>query len=668
MKSIPGISALKTGPAATMLLVAISGASWAAPFAFHRPVHVGLDANGGFASSISDFNGDGRDDLAVIGGDGRVHVMLQDGKGALSSRLVLEAPATYFLSLVAGDEQSDGSRELFVGHERGLVAYRWNGSGGFVRTDHPGQYRCGSIATADLDADGATDVFCHGLFGEATLYYSGGTGGFLPPAYMLTAIHSYHPEGTSMQFQLADVTGDGKPDLLAAARSTSSFYVHPHDGISGFLPAIAYPYPEDDGPWSAVIAAADLDGDGSNEVVVTRPGNRPRGTVMVYERGGNGYLRLARSMPSHDIPDGLHLEDVDGDGRRDLLVVHPGWHTVGWYLGRTGGFSGEVLAQVPARTGGQSSALGDLDGDGHVDFAIANSFGVSVLYGGRRAVNDFDGDLVSDALWHFASGGNAIWRSANKAAPLAIDPQHPDWSVQAVGDFNGDGLSDVFWRNRVTGANEVWEPRFVHRWAVTGVTNRQWQVAGSGDFDGDGHGDLLWRNQATGANTIWKRADRDTQQTMRAVTTGWKVAAVGDFDGDARSDILWRHSTQGRNTIWLSGRSETQQAVASVTNMQWKVAGVGDFDGDGKDDIAWRNPWTGVNTIWLAANKAAQQPVTGVTNPGWDIAAVADYDGDGRSDLFWRNSRTGGNVVWRSADKGRPLSVATYDARAALVR
>ena len=633
--------------AGIVLLVQFPGAQ-AGGFAFGSPVNMTWWPGGTLALSVADFNGDGRDDLAVLYG-GHLEVSLQDENGLLGQPVAFGIESIDFLTIAHADIGADGTIEILVGHDAGLAVYKWNGDG-FSLENHAASSPCWFMASADLDADGNPDVFCHGYHADAALYYSNWGPSLEAPVYMQTS--AYGSPLYVMQAQLKDVTGDARPDLLLATSSSSAFFVYANDGERGFLPADAYSYPSEYALYSGAIEAADFDGDGSNEIVVAMPCNAPCSSVLIYKRGADGYLGLSKTLPTYDIPFGLLVHDFDRNGKPDLLVGHSGWSAVGLYKGGPGGLSHKE-GIYPAATHAHSErySVGDLDHDGYDDLAVSNSFGVSVLYGGQPPQNDFDGDFVSDLLWRRdATGTNSIWLSANSATPQTLDNADAAWSIQATGDFNGDGIDEAFLRNMITGANQILRAGYNPK-SVTAVTNQDWQVVGAGDFDGDGRTDLLWRNRHTGANAIWGAGDYRIQQAVVGVTDlRWQVAGVGDFDGDGQSDILWRHIATGNNAIWLSGRFETQHAITAVTGSQWLVQGMGDFDGDGRDDVVWRNAGSGTNAIWLAANYRKQKEVVAVTNLAWAIAAIGDYDGDGLDDLLWRNGRTGANVIWRSAD------------------
>jgi hypothetical protein len=280
---------------------------------------------------------------------------------------------------------------------------------------------------------------------------------------------------------------------------------------------------------------------------------------------------------------------------------------------------------------------------------------------------DYNGDGVSDVLWHNAStSANSIWRSANLATPQAVDTvASTSWVILGAGDFDGDGKSDILWRNITTGANSIWNAANVATaHLLTPITDQAWQAVGVGDFNGDGKDDILWRNVMTGADTIWRSGSSTTPQAVTRVgDTAWTVVAVADFDADGKDDILWRNTRNGANSIWKSGNSATLQVLAPVTDLSWTVVGAGDFDGDGKADILWRNARTGANSIWKSGNVATLQTITAVPSQAWMVVGIGDFDGDGKDDILWRNSTTGWNSIWKSGNSATIQTMTTVPSQ-----
>lgn len=639
-------------------VLAASGPGVAMGFEFMDRVLLGAGAS---SVAVGDLDGDGLDDIAMAGSLNRFDLYLQSPEGGFAPRERLTPEVETIRALRFADIDGDGANELLVGHDHGLVVYDHVDG---LRYLSPGN-SCVNLVTGDINLDGWEDVVCHSAEGIAVFYINDGEGWFLPAVHMLTPLVG---RGESKQVQLADVSGDGLPDLVLAGPSGGGFFVHRQDGEGGFLPADVYPHPGHiDRSAPGGIEVLDIDHDGVPEIITTTPGNQPTARLHIYRRDAHGQYRFSEDRATYDIPVQLLAYDVDRDGIRDLFVMHRGWSSVGHYMGGADGLSQEEVLSTTGLmwVGSTGYSLGDVNGDDCTDLVVGTTGGASIHYGvcPRRVVNDFDGDGTSDIFWRSSAGGaNVVWPSAEAGLSRAVTSvPDPAWKVAGQGDFDGDGQADLFWRHGGSGANTIWRsadsatPRL-----VTSVTDLDWQVAGIGDFDGDGRSDVLWRHAVSGRNAIWKSGGSATQQAVYGVTDVlWEVAGIGDFDGDGRSDILWRHATSGINAIWKGGDFQDQQAVTGVANTAWRVAGVGDFDGDGRADILWRNESSGMNVVWAGADHADQRPVTGVLNLAWRVAAVADYDGDGRADILWRRQDTGGNVIWLGGDYATQRPVGT---------
>jgi hypothetical protein len=114
--------------------------------------------------------------------------------------------------------------------------------------------------------------------------------------------------------------------------------------------------------------------------------------------------------------------DFNGDGKLDLAVANEGSNTVSILLGDgTGNFT--AASSTSTGTAPQSVAMGDFNGDGKLDLAVANE--------GSNTVSDSNtvSILLGDGTGNFTTASSA----ATGEAPLSV----------AVGDFNGDGKLDL---------------------------------------------------------------------------------------------------------------------------------------------------------------------------------------------------------------------------------
>jgi hypothetical protein len=261
------------------------------------------------------------------------------------------------------------------------------------------------------------------------------------------AVTAYGPDGSAdrsfaafepgfaggVRVALADLTGDGTPDVVAGTGPGRTAEVRVFDGASGAEVARAEPFgPGFDG--GVFVAAGDLDGDGGAEVVVTPDqGGGPRVVVL---RGRE--LTPAGSFYGIDDPNfrggaRVAVADFDRDGAGDLIVAagFGGGPRVAGYSGRS------VAAGAPVRLfadlfvfeqtlrNGVYVAAGDLDGDGAADLVLGGGPG-----GGPRVFALSGRELLAGrevALANFFAGPDA----ERGGVPLA------------VGDLDGDGRADV---------------------------------------------------------------------------------------------------------------------------------------------------------------------------------------------------------------------------------
>jgi hypothetical protein len=278
---------------------------------------------------------------------------------------------------------------------------------------------------------------------------------------------------------VADFNGDGKPDLAIANWYDGTVTVLLGNGAGGFTAAPGSPFAASTAPTG--IAVGDFNGDGHEDLAVTDNDN---GQVMVWLGDGTGAFALH--------PAGLHpgflagsqpysvaVGDFNGDGKPDLAVTDEGGATVTVLLGTgTGSFTAAPGSPFPVGTNPVSVAVGEFNGDGKLDLAIANSKisgnTVTVLLGDGTgsfteapgspfaagtysqsvAVGDFNGDGKLDlAIANYGSnnvtvllGDGAGGFTAAPGSPFTVGTQP---SSVAVGDFNGDGRLDLAIANYV---------------------------------------------------------------------------------------------------------------------------------------------------------------------------------------------------------------------------
>ncbi len=229
-----------------------------------------------------DVNGDGKPDLLIGGGvpletggfydDGGVQLLTNNGSGGFAAPVTYDkAPpaqnanyAEITTGFATADVNGDGRPDLIVvhggtgsGHTYFEVSLN-DGAGGFAAPTRYDSGGGGLLAVGDVNGDGQPDIILAGgdsTGGSIEVFLNDGSGGYNvinQPTYALA------PNLDPTAITLADVNGDGAPDLVVAATAAGGVAeteVLLNDGHGGFGAATVY-----DG--LAATASADLNGDG----------------------------------------------------------------------------------------------------------------------------------------------------------------------------------------------------------------------------------------------------------------------------------------------------------------------------------------------------------------------------------------------------------------------
>jgi hypothetical protein len=131
------------------------------------------------------------------------------------------------------------------------------------------------------------------------------------------------------------------------------------------------------------VAVGDFNGDGWPDLAVANGGSNTV-SILLNKADGTGNFTLASSPATRAEPDSVAVGDFNGDGWPDLAVANSGSNTVSILLNKANGTGNFTLASSPATgTSPLSVAVGDFNGDGRLDLAVANSGSntISILLG-----------------------------------------------------------------------------------------------------------------------------------------------------------------------------------------------------------------------------------------------------------------------------------------------
>jgi hypothetical protein len=300
--------------------------------------------------------------------------------------------------------------------------------------------------------------------------------------------------------------------------------------------------------------------------------------------------------------------------------------------------------QTGERFGAAIAALGDLDRDGVVDYAIgAPGFGSPGLPG-RGRVSVRSGATGAELYAILGPRADMEFGAAIAALGDVTGDRVPDFAVGAPGDANDAGFVSV--RSGLTGAEVIGIA------GIGGVPGARFgaALARIGDVDGDGIDDLV----------VGAPSDDPLVQSSLAVHClpggvapwvlfgswqehlGASMASLGDVDGDGLADVavglvgeqpaavsqLFRLSPRGNGSV-------TIHAIWSLPERCFDcVAAAGDLDGDGRTEVLAASPERRVlvlQALGLAAVREVLPPRAG-EGFGTAVAGIGDRNGDGVPD------------------------------------
>ncbi len=523
-------------------------------------------------------------------------------------------------SVAIGDLNADGKPDLVTSNvgSNTVSVLLGNGDGTFgVRTDYGTGSQPYSVAIHDLNADGKLDLVTAD-YGSNTVsvLIGNGDGSFGTETDYDAGIQPY-------SVAIGDVNADGKPDLAVAnpnlnGRSgTVSVLLGNGDGTFGVKTDIVA------GVRPFSVAIGDLNADGKLDLAVANIDSYGGpGTVSVLLGNGDGSFGSKTDYGTGISPNSVAIGDLNGDGRPDLAVANLNSNTVSVLLGHGDGSFG-LKADFVTGNFPISVAIGDLNADGKPDLALAdlNSYAASVLLG--------NGDGSFGVKADYAAGNS----------PYSV----------AIGDLNADGKLDL--AVAAPGSNAVsvllgnGDGSFGAR-TEYGAGHSPRSVA-IGDLNGDGKPDLAAASLDDDAvSVLLGDGDGRFGPNTPFRTGSWPSSvAIGDMNGDGIPDLVVANSNSNTGSVLLGNGDGSFRGRTDFAGGYGPVAvAVGDLNGDGKLDVATADYYSSTVSVLLGNGDGrfgARAPY-GTGGQPYSVA-MGDLNGDGKLDLTTAN-RSGNTV------------------------
>ncbi len=265
-----------------------------------------------------DVNGDGKADVVAMTTN-QVRIRYGNGAGGFTTG------PTYSLTLGGQveprlmDLNGDGDLDIVAPTFTAIQTLTNNGSGTFTKgptTQVPGTGAISAIDPARLNADGKADLFATDGFSGTTFALKGtGTGSFTVSGTLYAS--GLVPEDVTA----IDLNGDSFDDVAVVGSFSFSLVTSLTNGNGAFTGPVGNFQFGGPGPTSA--AAADLDGDGREDLVVSSLAT-PLPKLKVLNGNGTAAMAIQGEYAVGSLPQNPVIADYDLDGDLDIVTAGPG--------------------------------------------------------------------------------------------------------------------------------------------------------------------------------------------------------------------------------------------------------------------------------------------------------------------------------------------------------
>jgi hypothetical protein len=358
---------------------------------------------------------------------------------------VVTTSQPYASSVVAVDLDRDGLVDLAAAslQDSKIAWYRNNGDGTFSAPHIVSTAAAGptGLVAADLDGDGWMDLVSASCVDDEIAWYrnlggpaNGGLFGFNPASPAANQRLISRSADYAYSVCVADLNGDGLPDVISTSLMDNKVAWYRNLGGGNFgwssaTPAANQQIISTAGIAPSSVAAADLDGDGVIDLVVTSINDN----TLAWLKGSNagGILTFTRYVVSTTQmrAQRVAIADIDGDQRRDLLCAAPYGNKVTCFRNTThdsnaaAPFFGPEYIISDMTRGASCVVAADLNADGRPDIVSSS--------------------LLDNKIAWYLNTGPGTTGSITFGPQQLVSSNALGAASVAAGDFNNDGKMEI---------------------------------------------------------------------------------------------------------------------------------------------------------------------------------------------------------------------------------